>query len=133
MLDFFNPKFVYHSPVHIDELRESGILSTARIAAHVDHAIAAFNAADGTEPCFDGDARVEYLNPVSAAAPMRIDLWVEELDAWSCTYGFICSSEDGRTPYARGERTVVNPGAKQWPEEFRSAHETLVRNLPAYA
>jgi acyl-CoA thioester hydrolase len=136
--DFFNPKFVYHSPVHSDELVASGILTRNRVAAHVDHAIAALNAADGSEPRFAGDARVEYLNPIARPETFRIDLWVEELSDWSCTYGFICSSEDGLLAYARGERTVVNvdPASQRpsrWNAAFRVAHESLLRELPAYA
>ena len=126
--DLFNPKFTYHSPVHGDE----------PVAAHVDHAIAALNAADNIEPCFAGDAHVESLNPIRAAETIRIDVWVESLDDWSCTYGFTCSSEDGRVPFARGERTVVNvdpvsSAPSKWSPAFRASHASLLRELPAYA
>ena len=69
---------------------------------------------------------------------MRIDLWVEHLGNTSCVYGFVCSSADGRVPYARGERTIVkiDPASKRpapWTERFRSAHKDLVKDLHAYA
>src|SRR6185436_15646832 len=79
------------------------------------------------------------LAPVAGAeTALRIDLWVQDLDDYTCTYGFLCSSQDGRVPHARGERSVVNldPATRRptaWSRSFRSAHAELMKDLPAYA
>ena len=64
---------------------------------------------------------------------VRVDLWVNDLDDYTCTYGFVMTSEDGRVPYARGERCVVNENAKPWSRDFRTAHAQLMKDLPAFA
>ena len=69
---------------------------------------------------------------------MRVDLWVEELTDTSCTYGFLCSSENGCAAYARGERTLmkVDPRSHRpapWSDEFRATNAGLKRDLHAYA
>jgi acyl-CoA thioester hydrolase len=69
---------------------------------------------------------------------MRVDIWVEHLGNTSCVYGFLCSSEDGKIPYARGYRTIVklDPTSRRplpWTETFRNVHTELLKNLPAYA
>ena len=90
-----NPKFHFFSPVHN---------TSTDLAEHVDHAIIAL---DGRAP-IGGDWYLEQLNPVVAAEMLRIELWVSDLADYTCTYGFLVSSENGSVPYARGERTVVN-------------------------
>lgn len=124
----FNPKFVFLSPVH------SAIADRSQLAEHVDHAIIAL---DGRAP-LAGCCEVELMNPVLDAERLRIELWVDDLDDISCTYGFLATSENGHTPFARGERTIVNidPASRRpekWSSEFRAAHEALLKDLPAYA
>lgn len=125
--DFFNPKFVFLSPVR------TAITDAKQLAEHVDHAIIAL---DGRAP-IGGDCCLEQLQPVSGAA-VRVELWVNDLDDYTCTYGVLVSSEDGRVPYARGERTVVNldPTSRKpakWSRDFIASHHELQKNLPAYA
>lgn len=120
-----NPKFVFFSP----------LVDHYELAEHVDHAIIAL---DGRAPA-GGTRTIEALVPVAAGEnALRVELWVNDLDDYTCTYGFLCSSEDGRVPHARGERSVVNVDpvshrAAPWSREFRVAHEDLLKDLPAYA
>lgn len=128
MFDDLNPKFTFLSPVHIP------ITDRCAMTAHVDHAIIAL---DGRAP-FAGDCAVEMMQPVGDAQTLLIELWVNDLDEVTCTYGFLVTSADGRVPYARGERTVVNMDPQShrpspWTPEFRTAHEALLKDLPAYA
>lgn len=123
-----NPKFVFLSPVR------STLTSTGQLAEHVDHAIIAF---DGRAPQ-GGGCSIEQLDSVRSADALRVELWVNDLDDYTCTYGFLVCSEDGRTPYARGERTVVNvdPAShtpQKWSADSRHAHAELLKDLPAYA
>ena len=147
--DDFNPKFVYHSPVHFDELDPMQMLHNARFAAHVERAVAAWYLSSGKKWELRVDdnpdqfhvvreLRIEYLNPVIGMGTMRIDVWVERLGTTSCVYGFLCSSEDGATAYARGERTIVkiDPQSRRpapWTNFFRDRHITLLKDLAAYA
>ena len=139
--DLFNPRFVYHSPVHLDELSSRGFLDRSHFASHVDHAIAAWqlNMEEKAEQAFGvRDIMVEPLTPLVSPTTMRVDVWVERLDTNSCIYGFLCSSEDGNTAFARGERIITkfDPHSRQpvaWSGSFRSKHETLLKALPAYA
>jgi hypothetical protein len=126
--DFLNPKFVFFSPVR------TPAVDRASLAEHVDHAIIAL---DGRAPV-GGSCCLEALEPVPDPATLRVDLWVNDLDDYTCTYGFLVSSEDGRTPFARGERTVVNidPASRRpekWSSDFRHSHAELLKDLPAYA
>jgi len=124
-----NPKFVFHSPIR------NVLADPLDLLEHVDHAIIAL---DGRAP-LGGDSALEPLAPVAGAeTALRIDLWVQDLDDYTCTYGFLCSSQDGRVPHARGERSVVNldPATRRptaWSRSFRSAHAELMKDLPAYA
>jgi acyl-CoA thioesterase FadM len=124
-----NPKFVFYSPLR------NALSDPQDLVEHVDHAIIAL---DGRAPAC-GDCAIEQLAPVSRDEnALRVDLWVNELDDFTCTYGFLCSSEDGRVPHARGERSVVNidPASRtprKWSPDFRVAHEELLKDLPAYA
>lgn len=127
-----NPKFVFFSPLRSD------IPDRAQLAEHVDHAIIAL---DGRAP-IGGDCTLERLEPViddrKGDRTLRVELWVNDLDDYTCTYGFLVSSDDGRTPFARGERTVVNvdPASRRpqkWSSDFRHAHSELLKDLPAYA
>jgi len=145
----FNPRFTYLSPVHFDELDPMQMLHNSRFAAHVERAVTAWYSENGGQWELDPaanpdqfhvvrDLHVEFLNPVLGPRTMRIDLWVEHLGTTSCVYGFLCSSADGQTPYARGERTIVklDPASYRplpWSDPFRSAHHGLLKNLPAYA
>lgn len=123
-----NPKFVFFSPVTTDGL------SRQQLAEHVDHAIIAL---DGRAP-LGGDCCLEPLNPTSGAVVLRVELWVNQLDDYTCTYGFLVSSENGRVPFARGERVVANVDPvshrpEKWSPGFRLAHAQLLKDLPAYA
>jgi acyl-CoA thioester hydrolase len=147
--DDLNPKFVYHSPVHFDELDPMQMLHNSRFAAHVERAISAcyfslggrwaLNVNDNPDQFHVvRELRIEYLNPVVGPGTMRIDVWVERLGTTSCAYGFLCSSADGLVPYARGERTIVkvDPSSKRpapWTPEFRNRQSALMKDLPAYA
>jgi len=122
----FNPKFHFLSPV--------ATATATNLAEHVDHAIIAL---DGRAP-IGGDWFLEQLNPVAASGLLRVELWVIELGDYTCTYGFLVSSENGSVPYARGERVVVNIDPRsqaplKWSREFRAAHAELLKDLPAYA
>lgn len=120
-----NPKFHFFSPVRTP---------SPDLSEHVDHAIIAL---DGRAP-IGGDWYLEQLNPVVAAEMLRIELWVSDLADYTCTYGFLVSSENGCVPYARGERTVVNidprsQAPQKWSPEFRVTHTELLKDLQAYA
>jgi hypothetical protein len=123
-----NPKFVFLSPVHTTDV------DPKQLAEHVDHAIIAL---DGRAP-MGGDCTLEELQPVLGADALRVDLWVNALDEYTCSYGFIVSSRDARVPYARGERVVVNvdPASNRpakWSRAFQATHAELLKDLPAYA
>ena len=122
-IDDLNPKFVFFSPVR------ANIRSAEELIEHVDHAIIAL---DARAP-LGGSFTIEQLGAVPAGTVLRVDLWVNELDAYACTYGFVLSSENGSVAYARGERSMVNGNAKPWPAEFRAAHSELMKDLPAFA
>lgn len=120
-----NPKFVFLSPRRAEE---------TSLAEHVDHAIIAL---DGHAPLGGGFA-LERLEPLFDAETLRVELWVNDLDDYTCTYGFLVSSENGRTPFARGERTVVSidPASRRpqkWHPSFVRSHAELLKDLPAYA
>ena len=120
--DDLNPKFVFFSPV------KSAVTGTDALLEHVDHAIIAL---DARAPQ-GGTHTIEQLGAVTDTT-LRVDLWVNELDDYTCTYGFVVSSENGRVPYARGERSMVNANAKPWSPDFRAAHVGLMKDLPAFA
>ena len=127
-----NPRFVFFSPLNGSPLKGTTANSQA-IAEHVDHAIIAL---DGRAP-FAGEVTLEELAPVANGDMLRVELWVNDLDDCTCTYGFLVSSEDGRVPHARGERTIVNVdrashSPARWNPDFRIKHENLRRDLPAY-
>ena len=137
--DPFNPRFVYFSPVHLDEL--DGFLARNRFAAHIDQAIAAWQStaeirdeqSQGVREIF-----IELLQPITKPGTVRVDVWVEDMGDVICTFGFLCSSPDGTIAYARGERTItkLDPQSHRpasWSLPFRAKQETLKRNLPAYA
>jgi acyl-CoA thioester hydrolase len=144
-----NPRFTYLSPVHFDELDPMMMLHNARFAAHVERAVSAWYTEAGGRYTRDPrdnpdqfhvvrDLRVEFLNPVVGPGQMRIDLWVERLGTTSCVYGFLCCTPDGKTPYARGARTIVkiDPSSyrpQPWTDAFRARHHDLLKDLPAYA
>jgi hypothetical protein len=123
-----NPKFVFFSPIR------TASADSSQLAEHVDHAIIAL---DGRAPV-GGDFALELLEPAIDVPAARVELWVNDLDDYTCTYGFLVSSHDGRTPFARGERTVVNldPASRRpqkWSRDFREVHAGLRKDLPAYA
>lgn len=147
--DGINPRFVYFSPVHFDELDPMKMLHNGRFPAHIERAVAAWYASSGKRWELNiadnpdqfhvvRDLHIEYLRPVVGPGTMRIDIWVERIGTTSCVYGFLCSSEDGTTAYARGERTVVkiDPASHRpaaWTESFREQLHSLQKELPAYA
>jgi hypothetical protein len=118
-----NPKFVFVSPVR------QTIADREHLLEMVDHAIIAL---DARAP-LGGTCCIEQMNPLLASDQVRVDLWVSDLGDYSCTYGFLVTSEDGRVPYARGERCVVNADGRPWSDEFRAAHLELMKDLPAIA
>lgn len=127
--DDLNPKFIFQSPLR-------NVLSDPLdLLEHVDHAIIAL---DGRAPV-GGDSAIEQLQPVAFDEnAVRVELWVNDLDDYTCTYGFLCTSQDGRIPHARGERSVINldPQSRRpvaWSRDFRAAHQELLKDLPAYA
>lgn len=128
MYDALNPKFIFFSPVN-------GPLSPRALSEHVDRAIIALDA----KAPLGGQFELEMIGqPAPATATLRIDLWVNDLSDYTCTYGFLISSEDGRTPIARGERTVasVDPAShrpSKWSSDFLATHQELLKDLPAYA
>jgi len=124
MNDAINPKFVFFSPIQ----------NRVDLVDHVDHAIIAL---DGRAP-IGGDWNLESLHPVAGDASLRVELWVSDLGDFTCTYGFVITSEDGCTAHARGERTVVNVDSRsrqavKWSNDFRDSHLELLKDLPAYA
>lgn len=143
--DGLNPKFVYLSPVFLDELSRDGSLPHERLATHISNAVDAFHTGEGRGKHCKGDEvnvvrdlTVEYLSPVTTAGTLRIDAWLEHLDESTCTYGFLCSSEDQLKPYARGERTLVklDPELRRpatWSHDFVEEQSKLLRTLHAYA
>ena len=116
---------------------------TTRVSRHVERAVTAYYATSGrtwaTDPANNPDQfhvvrelRIEYLNPVLGPGAMRIDIWVERLGNTSCTYKFLCTSEDGRVSYARGERTIVkvDPSTRRpapWTDFFRDHNAALLK------
>ena len=122
-----NPKFVFFSPVGSNPQGRP-------LVEHVDQAITAL---DGRAPV-GGDWSLEPLHPVQNAESLRVELWVNDLGDFTCTYGFVVTSEDGCTAHARGERTVVNVDSRshqavKWSSDFRDSHTELRKDLPAYA
>jgi hypothetical protein len=123
-----NPKFTFFSPVTAGTGKQL-------LAEQVDHAIIAL---DGRAPA-GGHCSLELLEPLAdAPTTLRIDLWVNDLEDYTCTYGFTVSSENGTVPYARGERIVVNIDprtrrADKWSNAFRASHAELIKDLPAFA
>jgi hypothetical protein len=129
--DGINPKFVFHTQVSSLELESDGTLSTAGVMRHVQSAIDTW--CDGArEPFVVSDSHLETLTPVAGPVMLRIDVWVDELDSISCTYGFVLSSEDGQTAFARGDRTIRKV-ENVWTGSFRARNESLRKDLPAYA
>ena len=138
LADDLNPRFVYFSAVHFDELDPMQMLHNARFPAHVERAIIAWYTSLGKtwrpDPADNPDQfhvvrdlHIEYLNPFIGPGTMRIDVWIERLGTTSCVYGFLCSSENGSVGYARGERTIVklDPASYRpapWTEHFRAVH-----------
>ncbi len=127
-----NPKFVHYCTVSDDELDPFRRLPKAALMAHIDSAVQAWRHRCG-DGAFLADMSVEYLEPVIGAQTIRIDLWVERMDDTSCTYGFVCSSENGNLASARGERSLVKRDQKPWSPQFRDTNATLMKDLHAYA
>lgn len=139
-----NPRFVFASPVFRDEIGPTGRLDATRIADHVDRAIQNWYVLAGEQECaldprhLLRDTKVEILTALTGPVIMRVDVWVEEIDDVSCTYGFLCSSENGSVPYARGERTMmhIDPQSNRpepWAKEFVTSHNALLKDLHAFA
>jgi hypothetical protein len=123
-----NPKYVFFSPIRTAKVGRQ------ELSDHVDRAIIAL---DGRAPV-GGGCCLETLEPVADETTLRIELWVNDLDDFTCTYGFLVSSKEGRVPYARGERMVVSvdPTSRRpqkWSNDFVAAHAGLLKDLPAYA
>jgi acyl-CoA thioesterase FadM len=136
--DGLTPKFVFLSPVFLDELDAHGRLSSERLAAHVQTAVDEFHSRTGEELNVVRDLRIEFLDPVRAAGELRIDVWLDAIDATTCTYGFTCSSADGRIAHGRGEQTVtmldpIRRRPSTWSEAFLQKQSTLVKALHNYA
>ncbi len=119
--DLFNPKFVHFSTVSDRELDPFRRLPKPALIGHIDGAIQAWD----PTVAMPAGISIEYLEPVIGAQTLRTDIWVEILDDASCTYGFVCSSENGNLPYARGECMLVKAD--------RARNAALIKNLPALA
>lgn len=139
--DGFNPRFVFRSPVFRDELDADCHLPNTRLVDHVAEAVDSFHAGNCQRPDETNvvrDLTIEYLNPVTCAGALRLDVWLEGLDDTTCTYGFLCSSDDGRTPHARGERTISRIDAvllrpAKWSEGFRQKQSSFLKTLHGYS
>lgn len=136
--DGLTPRFVFLSPVFLDELNVEGRLSTERLTAHIETAVDTFHTRTGEELNVIRDLKVEFLDPVTAAGDLRIDVWLDAIDDTTCTYGFTCSSADGRIAHARGERAVtmldpVNRRPSRWSSAFLAKQSTLVKALHNYS
>ena len=136
--DGLTPRFVFLSPVFLDELSADGRLPSERLASHIGTAVDTFHTRAATEVNVVRDLQIEYLDPVTAAGELRIDVWLESIDATTCTYGFTCSSADGRIAHARGERTVtmldpVRRRPASWSPAFLAKQSTLLKALHNYA
>lgn len=134
--------YSFESEVFFDELDAMKMLHNGRFAAHVERAVTSFYLTSGrrweTDPAKNPDQfhvvrelRIEYLAPVVGPRRMRIDVSVSRLGTTSCTYAFVCRSDDGRVEYARGERTIVkvDPATHKpapWTDFFRKHHEALL-------
>ena len=134
--------YSFESQIFFDELDPMQMLHNARFAAHVERAITSFystsgrkyevNVADNPDQYHVvRELRIEYLTPVVGPRKMTIDIWVANLGTTSCTYGFLCRSQDGQVEYARGERSIVkvDPATHRpapWTDFFRKHHEPLV-------
>ncbi|HEY2322681.1 MAG TPA: acyl-CoA thioesterase, partial [Thermoanaerobaculia bacterium] len=84
------------------------------------------------------DLQIEFLDSVTAAGELRIDVWLDSIDATTCAYGFTCSSADGLIAHARGERTVtmldpVRRRPASWSPAFFEKQSTLLKALHHYA
>ena len=136
--DGLTPRFVFLSPVFLDELNADGRLSSERLTSHIETAVDTFHTRAAAEVNVVRDLQIEILDPVTAAGELRVDVWLDSIDATTCTYGFTCSSADGRTAHARGERTVTmldpirrRPAA--WSSAFLEKQSTLVKALHNYS
>ena len=130
--DCLNPKVVRFSTVSRAELGPDERLPRAVLLAHVETAIEDWACRCGAGVTVE-DVSIEAMAPVVGVQRLRIDFWVEDLDASRCTYSFLCSNENGGVAYARGELTLVKRDRKPWPAEFRQENEALMKDLPAYA
>jgi acyl-CoA thioesterase FadM len=136
--DGLTPRFVFLSPVFLDELSADGRLAGNRLASHIEIAVDTFHTMTATEVNVVRDLQLELLDPVTAAGELRIDVWLDAIDATTCTYGFTCSSADGRVAHARGERTVtmLDPVRRRpaaWSAAVLEKQSTLVKALHHYA
>lgn len=118
--DTLNPRFVHFSFLRAGD----------SVISHVDRAIEAWQGFLARSVI--RESRIEALQPILGAQTIRVDLWVEDFDDSSCVYGFLCSSENGCTPFARGDRSITNHGAR-WSDAVRERVATLRKDLPAYA
>ena len=116
--DDINPRFVHFTTV---------TSPAADLTALIDEAIAGYEPADGPVV---RDAEIERLQPLRPGA-VRVDLWVDHIDARECIYGFLCSSADGTVPFARGARIVTKLG--RWSDRFIRRQTALLKDLPAFA
>ena len=139
----FNPKFVHFASVSAADIATDGCLTRDGFARKVDEAIGAWyssspDCADASEESQSiRDLSIECLHKLDAPQVIRVDVWVEDLGRTSCTYGFICSDEDGATAFARGERVVVKIDTAhrptEWSGHYREHHSLLMRDFLAYA
>lgn len=136
--DGLTPRFVLLSPVFFDELDTEGKLSNDRLVSHIESAVDTFHTRSAAEVNVVRDLQIEFLDPVTEAGELRIDVWLDSIDATTCTYGFTCSSADGRVAHARGERTItmldpVRRRPASWSPAFLEKQSTLVKSLHSYA
>ena len=139
--DGLNPRFIHRSPVFRDELGSNQMLAPERLASHIVEAVDSFHAGDGR--CADQidivrDLEIEYLAPVVGAGLIRIDVWLDAIDPTTCTYAFLCSSDDGMTPHARGQRMIsrIDPmrlRPARWSSDFMERQSSIRKTLHSYS
>ncbi len=136
------PTFIYRSFVHSDDLDSLKFLHSERFLVHIERAITAFYRSLG----MPWDVEVEenpdqfqlareiqttFSAPFRGTGEMVIHIWVDRLGESSCVYGFVCTSIEGQTVYARGTKTVVklDPATMEptpWSEPFNRGHLPLL-------
>lgn len=134
----------YRQPIYFDDLDALQMLHNARYAVYVERATTAFYESLGKvweQDVADNpdqfhvvrEIHVEFLAPFKRTGELRVGLWLEQLGATSCTYGFRCTSGVADVVHAHGRRTIVrlDPVSLRpapWTDWFRTAHVRLAHS-----